>query len=1362
VYIKVFDSTSLKKDNNSFCKNQTCRRFFLLLLLISTTICDFVFSNDIITFERLGFEKGLSQITIYSLYQDEHGEVWIGTNDGLMRYSGNSVENVSSTSVDLELSSGGVSTICGDRNGHIYALINERIIEYDLNLQKLRLLPLPKTMLQERITAITYGKGGLWFATTNRIFNYKNENTTMYSVVNKSGIQITALSETTDGNLILGTLDDGVYIIDNAQKQFNIIPEKIGIYTIYEDSKQNVWVCTRENGLYKIDIQRQISIFNDKSGPLNSLSANIVRSVCEDNDNNLWIGTFGGLDKMNLSTYDVKHYGTSTEKRYSLSNQSVRCLMKDNQGTIWVGTYYGGVNYFYPNLNVSEYYDLKKSETDFTYPIVGKIIEDKRGDLWICTDGKGLAHFNRKSRSYRYFSNQNSKIAGNNIKTICYDSANDVLWIGTFRYGLYKLEIKTERITPYSIGGEKSNVPNEYLETVQAIVPYKNILLLGTLHGLVAFDKNTSKTTQLKITKTIRDFILENNILWIAQPDALVKYNLVTGKIEKEFKQSDVSIKNLPKNRITKLFIDSKKRLWIATDGGGIVYLNRTNESFIPYNSRTCGIENDNVSCLSESRYGYLLAGTNKGFSRIDVERKKSSNYSTKNGFSLASLNFGSIFTASDGKLVMGGIDGFTIFNEESLSALGKPFSIRFNNLWVNNKKIIPNDETGILEKAMSYTDELVFRHDHRIISIEIATDNFIKANEPHLQYKLNGFNNQWVDIESNSNISYMNLPSGSYTLKVREITKTEGKAGASIELKIKVLPPFYASWYAYLIYFLIVIGVSFWIFRFTRNRFLLRASLEYERREREQSEQITQSKLRFFTNISHEFRTPLTLIVGQLEMLMQSSKIAPVFYKSIVNVHNNAQKLNQLINELLDFRKQEQGFKKLKVSEYDIVEFMHEIYLSFKEFAGFHTIDFSINFNSDRLMLWFDYSEMQKVFNNLISNAFKFTPKNGKINITINASGEEVIISVSDTGSGIPKQDQDKIFNIFYQADNDEMQKNGTGIGLALSKGIVDLHNGSIWIESEPDKGSTFFVKLRYGNAHFVDNSKVDIVEQTESEAISIDAKLDVDFLKELSDNQHVHLGAKPSILIVEDNDHLRELLINIFQSLYNVQEAKNGIEGYELAIEQHPDIIVSDIMMPEMNGNELCSKIKTNFETCHIPVVLLTAQTSPEQNIEGLKHGADDYITKPFNVKILLTRCNNLLVGRKILQEKYSKQIDNATYKIASNELDQAFIDKVIRIIENNLSNENLDVNLLCSEMAIGRRVFFYKMKSITGDTPNDFIQNIRLKKAAWIIQNVPDKTISEISDELGYNSISYFGKCFKAKFGVVPSEYKKQNPE
>jgi signal transduction histidine kinase/DNA-binding response OmpR family regulator len=583
------------------------------------------------------------------------------------------------------------------------------------------------------------------------------------------------------------------------------------------------------------------------------------------------------------------------------------------------------------------------------------------------------------------------------------------------------------------------------------------------------------------------------------------------------------------------------------------------------------------------------------------------------------------------------------------------------------------------------------------------------------------------------------------------------------VKIDITVLPPVYQTWYAYLFYLLLISGISIWVFRFYQSRLILRTSLEYERREKEQNELVNQSKLRFFTNISHEFRTPLTLILGQLEMLMQSSKIAPAFYKSIVNIHSNAQKLNQLINELLDFRKQEQGYKKLKVGEYNLVDFMQEIYLSFQEFARFHEIEFVFTKNKEYVLIWFDYLELQKVFNNLISNALKFTPKGGKIGIQLDANDQNVTISVSDSGIGISKENANKIFNIFYQAENVDsgsLPNMGTGIGLALAKGIVELHQGTIAVKSIPNQGSTFTVELQYGDSNFRNNTHAEIIDNQSDVLIipNIDTSLDTDFIEELSENQNIYYKEKPTILIVEDNDSLRVMLIELFSTMYNTLNANNGRAGFKLAIEKHPDLIVSDVMMPEMDGNELCSKLKSNFETCHIPIVLLTAQTSMEQNIDGLKRGADDYITKPFNIRILVTRCNNLLIGRKILQEKYSKQIDNSAYNIASNELDRVFIEKATKVVEKNIDNEKLDVNLLCSELALGRRVFFYKMKSITGETPNDFIQNVRLKKAAWEIQNNPDKTICELSEELGYNGVSYFGKCFKKKFGLLPSEYKK----
>ncbi|MEI8271149.1 MAG: two-component regulator propeller domain-containing protein [Paludibacter sp.] len=1340
------------------------KRLFFLLLINSLFFS--LFSNEI-TFEHLGFEKGLSQITVFSLYQDENAGIWIGTNDGLMHYHGNNVENISSTKQELNMTSGFVGTICGDKNGHVYALINNRIIEYDFKLQHLRTLTLPKYLINKHITTIYYGLDALWIGVSNTIYVYKNGETTIYTTLPSKNLTVTALCQTQDGRLIVGTLEKGVFIIDGAQKQYNFLPSCVNVNMIYEDSKRNLWICTSESGLYKIDNLLQIIAFTNTGAQQSRIASNIVRSVCEDNNGNMWIGTFSGLDKLNPATNEIQHFGQSVDRRHSLSSQSIRCLTKDTQGTIWIGTYYGGINYFNPEPDTYSLYDFKKNQSDFVYPIIGKIIEDKRGDFWICTDGKGLVCFNRSAKNYQYFSTDNSAISGNNIKSILYDSDKDILWIGTYRNGLNLLDLKTRRFTHFYIGDRNSAVPNEFQQTVQAMVPYQDKLLLGTLFGIYSFDISSGQTTHMAFSETIRDMLVVGNELWIAKPDGLLKYNLLTGKTEKEFKQNIEAGNCLPKNRITRLFIDSKNRCWIATDGGGIVLLNRKTNSLSIYNAANCGLESNNVSCLAESKYGYILAGTSKGFSRIDVEQKKSINYSSKNGFSLSSLTFGSIFTCSTGELVMGGIDGMTIFREEALSNLGKPFNMRFTDLWINNRKVTSGDNTGILKVALPYTSELELLHDHRIISFEFATDNYIKTNQPNFQYKLEGFDKQWLTMDASNSINYMNLPSGSYTLKVRSQINADDKNQKNIELKIKILPPLYARWYAFLFYIILSIGITVWIFRFYQSRLLLKTSLEFERRQKEHNEVVNQSKLKFFTNISHEFRTPLTLIMGQLEMLMQSSKIGPTIYNSIVNVHNNAMKMNLLISELLDFRKQEQGYKKLKVSEYDIVEYIREIFVSFQEFAKFRGIELTFSTNKEKIPLMFDYTELQKVFYNLISNTFKFTHKGGKIRVEIEANNDVVRISVSDTGVGISKENLNKIFDRFYQADNEDdssLQNKGTGIGLALAKGIVELHNGRISVSSTQGVGSTFVVELQYGDLHFRNNDQVEITDSHENivSAYKIQTVLDNNLLKEVSENQQKNFSSKPTILIVEDNENLRQMLVELFDTMYNVVEANNGKIGYQLAQSKHPDLILSDVMMPEMNGNELCTKLKSNFETCHIPVVLLTAQTSLEQNLDGLKRGADDYITKPFNVNILVTRCSNLLMSRKVLQEKFSKQIDNSAFTIATNELDQAFIEKIINIVEAHISDEKLDVDFLCSEMAIGRRVFFYKMKSITGQTPNDFIQNIRLKKAASILQNVPDKTISELSEELGYNSVSYFGKCFKAKFGVLPSEYRNNKIE
>ena len=529
-------------------------------------------------------------------------------------------------------------------------------------------------------------------------------------------------------------------------------------------------------------------------------------------------------------------------------------------------------------------------------------------------------------------------------------------------------------------------------------------------------------------------------------------------------------------------------------------------------------------------------------------------------------------------------------------------------------------------------------------------------------------------------------------------------------------------------------------IWRVIAKRRALSLSLVKEKEEKMRIEEMNKMKLRFFTNISHEFRTPLTLIIGQIEMMLQMEKMSSAVTKRLQAVYRNAMNLRILITELLDFRKQEQGFEKFKYSKQDIYSFLEEIYLSFKEYARGKQIIFEY-FNKDRsLDVWFDVVQLEKVIYNLLSNAFKYTPLGGTVHYRYK-SMKQRYDTISDTGIGIAEENLNKIFDRFYQVDSLDNQK-GTGIGLALAKSIIEAHKGKIGARSREGKGTTFVVELPLGDSHISVSQKVETPD-IDSYCISLLKMDDEKITEEIPEDENSDRTEEPSskILIVEDNEELRELLVRLFSKVYSVYEAQDGEEGFEKTKEVQPDIVLSDIMMPKMSGIEMCRMIKSNFETSHIPVILLTAQTAEEFTIQGLKMGADDYITKPFNVKHLFMRCNNLVNGRKLLQKKYAKQMDNNVDILATNGADQQFLEQCVTCIEQNIDNPDFDVNMFAQALNIGRTKLFLKLKGITGQTPNDFILNVRLKKAQMLLIQSDTKTISEIAYEVGFNSPSYF---------------------
>lgn len=723
------------------------------------------------------------------------------------------------------------------------------------------------------------------------------------------------------------------------------------------------------------------------------------------------------------------------------------------------------------------------------------------------------------------------------------------------------------------------------------------------------------------------------------------------------------------------------------------------------------------------------------------------------------------MYLDKNGTLFISGTNGLALFQKQSLYALPSKSLLNFDKLFIFNEEICPNDQSGILTDILAKTSDIYLSYKQNNITVEFASFNYNNDRNRLFEYRLEGFDKAWTQT-TGTTITYTNLPPGEYILRARPLAGKEN-LDEEVHLNIHVSAPFYATVWAYFFYLLCLLGVMIAFIRFKTRQAALKSSLEFERKEKERIEELNQVKLRFFTNISHEFRTPLTLILGQIEVLMQMD-LGTTIYNRILRIYKNAWHMRNLISELLDFRKQEQGYLKLKVEEQNLVTFTRQIYMCFYEYAQKKEITYRFDNVEETISVWFDSKQLQKVIFNLLSNAFKYTPNKGSIRVEVRMLASQAIVSVCDTGVGIPEEHISKIFERFYQTDNSSSFTLGTGIGLALAKGIMNMHHGKIDVESTVGKGTKFTLSLPLGNRHFSDEEMA-TVESRESVIISeavpmlpFEQIMDVEEEK-TKVQENIKEEDKPIILLVDDNEELLSMLEDLFLPIYKVYIAHDGREGLEMARQIQPDLIISDVMMPEMSGKELCYKIKTNVELSHISVVLLTAQTSVEYVVEGLMFGADDYVTKPFNVKVLIARCNNLIKNKKRLIAHYAgKTITESPVAEAINERDKELLAKCVNIIKENFENPAFDVTALASELCVGRSKLYMQFKQMTGLTPNEFILKIKLDEAMSLLKNHPELNISEISIRLGFSSPRYFSKSFKAFFGVAPQTVRSRKKE
>ena len=1107
------------------------------------------------------------------------------------------------------------------------------------------------------------------------------------------------------------------------------------------------------------------------------MSDNQIRCVLEDDFKHIWVGTFRGLDCYDPTIDKWEHYTRYGDSPNTLSHHSVLSLHKDMQGNIWVGTYYGGVNVFNPSKTSNHFYYAEPLQEDcLSFPVVGKMAEDSSGRLWICTEGGGLNCYNADTgifTRYQHRKGDASSVGSNNLKSIFYRKENERLYVGAHLGGIFVLDLKSNKgHTLHNIVGDPTSLPHEIVNDIQE---YKDGLALLTQGGVAFMDPVTEKFSPLSNDVNVRKllnkryafetFLIDSRQrMWLASVNGgVICVDLPSSKIT-EYAMDTNNPSSIGRFKVVHIFEDSRGSVFFCTIGSGIYEYQEGEQSFKSYSTSNQCLPSDYCYYICESVEDhrlFILHG--KGLSIFNREKGEVENI--YHLFNQTYSQGSALYLDKNGTLFISGTNGLALFQKQSLYALPSKNLLNFDKLFIFNEEICPNDQSGILTDILAKTSDIYLSYKQNNITVEFASFNYNNDRNRLFEYRLEGFDKAWTQT-TGTTITYTNLPPGEYILRARPLAGKEN-LDEEVHLNIHVSAPFYATVWAYFFYLLCLLGVMIAFIRFKTRQAALKSSLEFERKEKERIEELNQVKLRFFTNISHEFRTPLTLILGQIEVLMQMD-LGTTIYNRILRIYKNAWHMRNLISELLDFRKQEQGYLKLKVEEQNLVTFTRQIYMCFYEYAQKKEITYRFDNVEETISVWFDSKQLQKVIFNLLSNAFKYTPNKGSIRVEVRMLASQAIVSVCDTGVGIPEEHISKIFERFYQTDNSSSFTLGTGIGLALAKGIMNMHHGKIDVESTVGKGTKFTLSLPLGNRHFSDEEMA-TVESRESVIISeavpmlpFEQIMDVEEEK-TKVQENIKEEDKPIILLVDDNEELLSMLEDLFLPTYKVYIAHDGREGLEMARQIQPDLIISDVMMPEMSGKELCYKIKTNVELSHISVVLLTAQTSVEYVVEGLMFGADDYVTKPFNVKVLIARCNNLIKNKKRLIAHYAgKTITESPVTEAINERDKELLAKCVNIIKENFENPAFDVTALASELCVGRSKLYMQFKQMTGLTPNEFILKIKLDEAMSLLKNHPELNISEISIRLGFSSPRYFSKSFKAFFGVAPQTVRSRKKE
>ncbi|GIZ09625.1 hybrid sensor histidine kinase/response regulator [Flavobacterium sp. UMI-01] len=1370
------------------------------------------------SFIHLNTDNGLSQSDINTIYQDKQGFMWFGTHDGLNKYDGynfsvykpdlNDKKSISSNLVwkivedqhnnlwigttggglnffdkktetfthfknevgnNLSIVSNTISSLLIDKKNRLWIGTPKGIDMLDLNKPiKNAVFNHYEINLKQHINSwdgsnvnsiFEDSKNNIWVGSKFGLFklvkNRQGEN--YFEHTGLINISVRSITEDEFGRLIIGA-HNGLHIISSKNNKIAVDVISNEVFTCLLSTKGYLWAGS-SNGLSRFENASTLKLpylikkySYDPKNPELGLSKSDVKSLFLDKGGILWIGVNGGgVNKFNPNVKRFKHI-KKTLNPSSLSNDKVRCIFEDSNQYMWIGTEGGGLNYIKKGQKYVDFTNLLSTLKIFA---LAEVKEGNSKKLLIGAEGTNglyeldITHPNSISKAQI----KNIKQIDHSVFSILVDSKKNV-WIGTYNGGVHRwLATETTGVYKKDILYQNSNRPTSISNNIIRSIyeDSKGNIWFGTADGL-------NKLPAHQIRKNNPNFEIFKN------------------------KTNDPS--SLSHNYILAIHESRYGDLWIGTFGGGLNKLIPAKigkeESFKSYSEKD-GLPNNVIKGILEDSYGNLWLSTNKGLSRFTIKSEKFKNYDVNDGLQSNEFSELAYLKRSNGELLFGGINGFNTFYPNQIKDnLVKPKTV-FTSFSIFNKPIAIGEEFNgrvILNQSINTIDEIELLYSENSFSVEFSSLNYTAPRKNSYAYKLEGFNDEWIYTSYKNRLAtYTNLAPGTYTLLVKSSNNDGIWNETPASIKITVVPPFWRTNFAYFIYFIVFIGFLMALRRFEIIRSAKKHQLELEVFEKEKHDEMHRLKLEFFTNISHEFRTPLTLIKGPLEYLQKNSG---TISKEKVNeqygiMHKNIDYLLRLVNQLLDFRKMDKGKLDLIVWKSNLLEFLKLVGEPFQFLSHKKNIDFKINSKIENPILWFDTDALEKIMNNLLSNAFKFTSEGGKITVEIldgkdhtivsdmeiNANPSDyIIIKVKDSGLGIPPHRLNFIFERFYvDKDYRKVNTQGTGIGLDFTKKLIELHQGHIEVTNNKKRGASFFIWLPKNKGAYENINGITFGGETENNVFTTELNAEthaVEILDEIVDqNEHKSRSKLPVLLVVEDNPDIRILIKNGLEKKYDIYEAENGQRGIELAHKLMPNIILTDIFMPIMDGIEMCDKLKTTSETSHIPIVMLTAKTSTEWEKEGLKNGADGYIRKPFDMELLELKLKNILKYREDLRRKFNRETTLQPNEVTVTSADERFLQKAIEVVEKHMMNTEFSVELMVKEMALSRSNLYLKIKELTGLSSSEFIRNIRLKRAMQLLEQ-SDLSVKEIMYMTGFNTASYFSKCFKKQFGVIPSKY------